>query len=354
MLPSKLFSKTAKLFLALLLVSCLLLSGCGQQAESGADDADVSKPPLVLADVSWDSIKVHNRIAGFIIEHGYGYPEPKYIFGDTLPMLQGLAKGDVDIYLEIWADNIKEAWEEVLAEGSVKNLGPNLPDGPQGWWVPTYMIEGDPERGIEAMTPDLKTVQDLPKYWELFKDPEAPTKGRFHNSPPGWICTSINEVKMKTYGLEDTYNVFSTGSDAALVTSMVTAYEKGEPWFGYYWEPTWVMGKLDMTMLEEPPYDEAVWNDENNRGCAYPPAQVLVGINSGLEEKAPELIEFLDNYQTTLAQNNDFLAYMDDYEGDNSEEAAAIYFFETYPEVWKSWLPEDIVAKVENALNEVE
>jgi glycine betaine/proline transport system substrate-binding protein len=159
---------------------------------------------------------------------------------------------------------------------------------------------------------------------------------------------------MKTYGLEDTYNVFSTGSDAALVTSMVTAYEKGEPWLGYYWEPTWVMGKLDMTMLEEPPYDEAVWNDENNRGCAYPPAQVLVGINSKLEEKAPELIEFLDNYQTTLAQNNDFLAYMDDYEGDNSEEAAAIYFLKTYPEVWKSWLPEDIAAKVENALNEVE
>jgi glycine betaine/proline transport system substrate-binding protein len=109
-----------------------------------------------------------------------------------------------------------------------------------------------------------------------------------------------------------------------------------------------------MTMLEEPPYDEAVWNDENNRGCAYPPAQVLVGINSKLEEKAPELIEFLDNYQTTLAQNNDFLAYMDDYEGDNSEEAAAIYFLKTYPEVWKSWLPEDIAAKVENALNEVE
>jgi glycine betaine/proline transport system substrate-binding protein len=354
MLTRNFFPKTARLVLSLLLVSCLLISGCGQQNESGSDDADISKPTLVLADVSWDSIKVHNRIASFIIEHGYGYPEPKYIFGDTLPMLQGLAKGDVDIYMEVWADNIDEAWEEVLAEGSVRNLGPNLPDGPQGWWVPTYMIEGDPERGIEPMTPDLKSVKDLPQYWELFKDPEVPSKGRFHNSPPGWICTSINEVKMKTYGLEDTYNVFSTGSDAALVTSMVTAYEKGEPWLGYYWEPTWVMGKLDMTMLEEPPYDEAVWNDENNRGCAYPPAQVLVGINSKLEEKAPELIEFLDNYQTTLAQNNDFLAYMDDYEGDNSEEAAAIYFLKTYPEVWKSWLPEDIAAKVENALNEVE
>lgn len=347
------FPKIARLTCSLLLVLCLSLLGCGQQAESGAD-ADSTKPVLVLAEASWDSIKVHNRIAGFIIEHGYGYPEPKYLFGDTLPLLQGLTKGDVDIYLEVWADNIQEAWDDALTQGKVKNLGPNLPDGPQGWWVPTYMIEGDPERGIEAITPDLKSVMDLPQYWELFKDPEAPTKGRFHNSPPGWICTDINEFKMKTYGLEDSYNVFSTGSDAALVTSMVSAYEKGEPWFGYYWEPTWVMGKLDMTMLEEPFFDPEVWDDESNRGCAYPPARVLVGINSELEEKAPDLIPFLDNYETTLAQNNDFLAYMDDYNGEDPEKAAALYFLNAYPEVWQGWLSQDIVAKVEQALNEVE
>ncbi|KUG02467.1 abc transporter substrate-binding protein [hydrocarbon metagenome] len=340
-----------RIMLVGVLICCLVLVGCGGQ--EGSSQPTDTKDVLTLADASWDSIKVHNRIVGFIVEHGYGYPTPEYIFGDTLPLLQGTIKGDVDIYMEVWADNIKEAWETGLTDGTVKDLGPNLPDGPQGWWVPTYMIEGDSERGIEPITPNLKSVSDLPQYWELFKDREVPTKGRFHNSPPGWICTDINEVKMKTYGLEDTFNVFSTGSDAALVTSMVTAYEKGEPWLGYYWEPTWVMGKLDMTMLEEPTYDDAIWNDESNRGCAYPPALVLVGINSGLEEKAPEIVEFLDNYETTLAQNNEFLAYMNDYEGENSEEAAAIYFLITYPEVWEQWVPEDIAAKVNEALKEV-
>lgn len=345
------FSNAVKVMLVVAMILCLALAGCAQNETAQPDDAN--KETLILADASWDSIKVHNRIAGFIIEHGYGYPTPQYTFGDTLPLLQGTAKGDVDIYMEVWADNIMEAWEASLADGSVKNLGPSIPDGPQGWWVPTYMIAGDPERGIEPMTPDLKSVSDLPQYWELFKDREVPTKGRFHNSPPGWICTEINEVKMKTYGLEDTYNLFSTGSDAALVTSMVSAYEKGEPWLGYYWEPTWVMGKLDMTMLEEPAFDEALWNDETNRGCVYPHAQVLIGINSEMENKAPQIVEFLSKYDTTLAQNNDFLAFMIDYEGENSEEAAALYFLETYPEVWKQWLPEDIATKVENALNEV-
>lgn len=340
--------------LTAVLILCLAFPGCGGSTDTGDNSqAGDAKPTLVLADASWDSIKVHNQIAGFIIEHGYGYPAPEYTFGDTLPLLQGLSKGDVDIYMEIWADNIQEAWDAALADGSVKNLGPNLPDGPQGWWVPTYMITGDPERGIEPVAPDLKSVSDLPRYWELFKDREVPDKGRFYNSPPGWNITAINEAKIKTYGLEDTFNVFSSGSDPALVTSMVTAYEKGEPWLGYYWEPTWVMGKLDMTMLEEPAYDKAVWNDENNRGCACPPAQVLIGINSELETTAPELVEFLNNYSTTLAQNNDFLAYMNDYEGDNKEEAAAVYFLNTYPEVWKQWVPENVAANVDQALKEV-
>lgn len=339
------------LMLILVLTLVLALSGCGGSS-SDQEATDQDKPVLVLADASWDSIKVHNRIIGFIIEHGYGYPAPDYLFGDTLPLLQGLSKGDVDIYSEIWADNIQEAWEAALADGSVKDLGPNFPDAPQGWYVPTYMIEGDAERGIDAVAPDLKSVTDLPEYWELFKDPEVPAKGRFHNSPPGWICTAINEVKMKTYGLDSTYNVFSTGSDTALVASMVAAYEKGEPWVGYYWEPTWVMGKMDMTLLEEPAYDEAKWSNEEDRGCAYPAAKVLMGINSELETTAPELVDFLSNYSTTLAQNNDFLAYMNDHDGD--VDGAAIYFLKQYPDVWKAWVPSEVTEKVDAALKEVE
>jgi ABC-type proline/glycine betaine transport systems, periplasmic components len=336
------------LVLVLLLLLILALSGCGVKNSSAQQD----KPVLVLADASWDSIKVHNRIMGFIIKNGYGYPAPDYRFGDTLPLLQGLSKGDIDIYSEIWADNIKEAWDAALADGSVKDLGANFPDAPQGWYVPTYMIKGDAERGIKAVAPDLQSVSDLPKYWKLFKDPEVPSKGRFHNSPPGWICSAINETKIKTYGLDSTYNVFSTGSDAALVASMVAAYEKGVPWLGYYWEPTWVMGKMDMTLLEEPAYDEAKWNNEKDRGCAYPAAKVPIGINSELETTAPELVEFLSKYSTTLAQNNAFLAYMNAH--DNDVDKAAIYFLKQYPDTWKAWIPVEVAQKVDASLKEVQ
>jgi len=228
------FSLKARSIVAMTLVMVFLgvaLTGCGT-SQSPSD-----KEQFVMADVSWDSVKVHNRIAGFIIKHGYGYPEPRYVFGETLPLLQGMTTGEVDITLEVWKDNYEEVWNNALAGGTVLDLGSNYPDAPQGWYVPTYMIKGDPDRGIEAVAPDLKSVADLPKYWQLFKDPEVPSKGRFHNSPPGWGVTEINEAKLKTYGLNATFNTFSTGSDTALATSMVTAYQKGQPWVGYYWEP---------------------------------------------------------------------------------------------------------------------
>lgn len=90
--------------------------------------------------VSWDSVKVHNRIVGFIIEHGYGYPQPQYTFGETLPLLQGLTKGDVDITMEVWTDNYEKPWDDAVKGGTVKDLGANYPDAPQGWYVPAYII----------------------------------------------------------------------------------------------------------------------------------------------------------------------------------------------------------------------
>ncbi|HAA89019.1 MAG: ABC-type glycine betaine transport, periplasmic subunit [Thermoanaerobacterales bacterium 50_218] len=326
-----------------LFVGALLLSGCG-----GGQEQPSVKEKIVFADLSWDSSQVHNRIAGFIVEHGYGY-QVDYLMGESVPLLQGLARGDVDVMMEAWVDNYGESYEKVLKEGKIEDLGANFPDAPQGWYVPTYVIKGDPERGIEPMAPDLKSVFDLPKYWQLFKDPEVPNKGRFYNSPPGWVCTEINEAKIKAYGLDKYFNVFGTGSDTALATSIASAYEKGEPWLGYYWEPTWIMGKYDMTLLEEPPYDEERWNEDY--GCAYPMCRVHIAVNSKLREKAPEVVEFLQNYETTLEQTNKALAYMRDSGGDAAD--AAIWFLKQYPQQWKKWVPEDVAAKVEEALKGV-
>jgi glycine betaine/proline transport system substrate-binding protein len=297
----------------------------------------LAKETLVLSDLSWESAQVHNRIAAFIIEHGYGYGID-YIPVDTISGFAGLVRGDIDITMEIWTDNQEPAWSEAVASGKVIDLGDNFPDSWQGWLVPTYMIKGDPARGIKATAPDLKSVTDLPKYAKLFKDVEDPSKGRF--------CEKINEKKFAAYGLNDTYNLFLPGSGAALVASLAGAYKKGEPWFGYYWAPTWVLGSYDMTPLEEPAYDKAIFG--STAKCAYPSVKVKIAVNPGMLKKAPEVVEFLKKYETTQAMANKFLAYMEEKEADT--DATAEWFLKENEGLWTGWISSDVAAKVKKAL----
>ena len=303
------------------------------------------KKTLVFADLNWDSAQVHSRIAAFIIENGYGY-KTEYIPGGTIPLWAGLTRGDVDINMECWVDNQQEAYDKGIAAGKVIDLGSNFPDSWQGWLVPTYVVKGDSKRGIKPMAPGLKSIDDLPKYWKLFKDAEDPSKGRFYSCIPGWECEKINEKKFKAYGLDKHYNIFLPGSDAALNGSMAAAYKKGEPWFGYYWAPTWVLGKLDMTPIEEPPYDKKLW--DASYACAYPSVRVNIVVNSGMQERAPEIVAFLKKYETTQAMANKFLAYMQDKK--TNTQAAAVWFLKNYQELWSGWVPENVAKKVKAAL----
>ncbi len=299
---------------------------------------------IIFGDMSWDSAMVHNRIVAFIIKQ-IGY-ESEFVPGGTPIMIQALTKGDIDVDMESWTQNIQKLYDEAIAEGSILDLGPNYPDSWQGWLVPTFVIKGDPERGIEPMAPDLKSVFDMPKYWKLFKDPEDPSKGRFYNAIAGWAVTEINEQKIKAYNLDETYNQFVSGSDAALSGSMVAAYEKGNPWFGYYWGPTWVLGKLDMTPLQEPPYDEEVW--EESKACAFPSVEVNILVHHTLPERAPDVVEILKKYQTTMKLNNEFLVYMKDNGADAGETAE--WFLKNYEDVWTQWVSADLAEKVKAAL----
>lgn len=330
---------SVKLFLCVMVLAVAITFG---------SVAAVAGEKVTLVDFSWNSIQMHNRIAGFILEHGYGY-EPDYLFAESVPGLTGLQQGDVDVAMEMWVDNVLDWYVPAVEEtGEVIDLGPVFPDSPQGWYVPTYVIEGDPERGIEASAPGLKSVDDLPEYWEVFRDRENPEKGRFYNAIPGWVVHDINLAKLKAYGLEDTFVAFDPGSQTALATAIVSAYEKGEPVLAYYWEPEWIMGMLDMTKLDEPPYDPERWGEGKDYGCSFPAARVHVGLNAEFADGHPELVEFFDNYETTLAQNNAALAFMK--ENDATMDEAAVWFLETYPDLWKTWVPEDVAAKVEAAL----
>jgi glycine betaine/proline transport system substrate-binding protein len=317
------------------IVTAILLAALmpGIAFGAGETEADGDVVEVILADASWDSILVHNRIVEFILENGYGGYEVDFVPGDTIPLFNGIASGDIDATMESWHSNYPEAYQKEIESGRVVNVGKNMPDGPQGWWVPRYMIEGDAARGIEATAPDLESIDDLKKYAELFPDPENPGKGRILVGPPGWSATEISEGLMEEHGLYEMYTAFLPGSGASLAASMKGAYEKGEPWVGYYWEPTAIMYQLDMVRL---------------KGSEFPAADVDILMNAESSKAMPEVTEFLSKYNASVAVNNEFLNVLDT-EVESAEEAA-IWFLKNREDVWTEWVSDEVADNVRAAL----
>jgi ABC-type proline/glycine betaine transport system permease subunit/ABC-type proline/glycine betaine transport system substrate-binding protein len=308
---------------------------------------------VIFGDLDWDSSRFHVEVASFILKHAYGCEVDK-IPGTTMPLLTALGKGDIHVLMEVWKSNLKDAWEKYEKLGEVKDLGVNFPDAVQGWYVPTYLIEGDRNRGIKPIAPNLKRVIDLPKYKTLFKDPEAPEKGRFYNCILGWSCEDVNTKKLQAYKLLDSFVNFRPGTGAALAAVIASKYQRGEPFVAYYWGPTWILGKYQLTMLEEPAFDPRIWDDlvsgrDLSKAVEYPIVKVNIGVNTKWSNKNLVATDFLKKYETSGSLTSDALAFMREAEGRTPRDAA-IHFLRQKQDVWKNWLNEQDAEKVKLAL----
>jgi glycine betaine/proline transport system substrate-binding protein len=326
----------------------LLALLAGTAAAQAPPRCEISRA-VVFAGLDYDSAQFHNAVARFILKNAFGCATDE-VPGAVIPLLNGLARGDVDVDMEVWKDNVTEAWNKAEAAGQVVDLGVNFPDAVQGWYVPRYLGEGP-----DAPAPDLRSVADLPKYKALFADPEEPRKGRFYNCIPGWNCEIVNTRKLAAYGLDKDFTNFRPGSGAALDAAIESAILRKRPILFYYWGPTWLLGKLgdQVKMLEEPAYDPVIWKELTGRekparATAYPTVAVHVGANRKFAEAAPGIARFLTAYETTGAQVSEALAYMQ--ENKASADQAAVDFLKGHPGIWTKWLTPEQAGRVKAAL----
>lgn len=324
------------------------LAACSEDLPVSTSNCELTRP-VVFAGLDWESNAFHTEVARIIIEKGFDC-RTEIIPGTTIPLIAGLRRGDVDIMMEVWRDNITKAWDEGVARGEVADIGINFPDAVQGFYVPRYMIEGDPARGLEPSAPDLKSIYDLPKYRSLMADPEEPGKGRFYNCILGWACEQINTKKLEAYGVWDTFTNFRTGTGAALANAIASNYKRGKPFVAYYWGPTWILGQYDLVMLEEPPYNEKDWlamslRDDYSHPVAYPLVPVVIGVNAQFKTQAPQLIGFLSKYRTSNALVSEALASLRSGP-DRRMHDVALDFLRDRPEIWRAWLVPEIADKV--------
>ena len=297
------------------------------------------KDTIVFSDLNWTSAQVQNRVAQYIVEHGYGYPTD-VILGATIPNFQGLQKGDIHVTLEIWLPNQSIGWEKAIELGEVVSVGTSL----VGDWQSTFVVP----KYIADANPDLKTPQDLmkPKFQELFASADSRGKARHVACVIGWSCEQVNTQQIETYGLGDSLHVINPGSQEAMFAEIYGAYEKEEPWLGYMWGTGDPALKLDLVRLEEPPYTKECW--DGDRGCAFAESLVLVAVHKSLLPRAPDVIGMLQNWEFSIDLYKSIFQWMDANPGSEASQAA-VWFLKNN-KVWESWVTSEAARAVNAAL----
>ncbi|KAB7610269.1 glycine/betaine ABC transporter substrate-binding protein [Amylibacter sp. SFDW26] len=304
-------------------------------SQAHADCGQVS-----ITEMGWASASIVTHVSKFIMEQGYGC-EVVLVPSDTIPSIVSVSEtNEPDIVTELWVANVP-AYPGLVDAGKIKTVGKVLSDGgEEGWWIPDYLAEKHPE---------LTTAKGI------LANPEL-VGSRFHNCPDGWACkissgSMAAVLSMESKGIE----VFNHGSGETLAASIAAAYEAKEPWFGYYWAPTAVLGKYPMVKVDIAPVNEEIHRCNSSAECSdnkglsnYPTSDVITAVTTSFEDKEPKIAELMSKVSMTNAQMNGVLAWQQDNSA--SSEEAAVYFLSNNKETWAAWLDDDAKEKLSGFL----
>ena len=313
-----------------------------------------SGKPVRFAGVTWESGNFTSEVLRYVLKNGYGC-QTDTVPGSTAATETALSRNDLQVWSEQWTGRSEIVGNAVQA-GSVKLVGDTLPGGTkEGWYVPDYVIHGDPARGIKPSAPGLVSVTDLPRYKDLFADDEEPDHGRFLNCPSGWDCERVNTRLLKLLKLDDSYTNFRPGTGAALDAAIASAYQRGKPILFYYWEPAALMAKYKFVQLKMPAFDDKCWkslraeNSPQPCASAYLVSHLKVGVSTPFAQAEPDVMTFFSKVALPLDFLNTTILDMNEHKVDAQTEA--VNFLKRHPEMWKQWVPADVAAKVQKALN---
>ncbi|WP_320178981.1 ABC transporter substrate-binding protein [Roseovarius pacificus] len=302
--------------LALALPTSVLAKDCGE---------------VSIAEMNWASAQIVVAVSKFLLTQGYSC-DVAVVPSDTTPAVTSLSENnEPDIVPEMWPNSAGVAYEKLKENGKIVELTSVLdPGGVEGWWIPTYLAEEHPE---------LTTIEGV------LENPEL-VGGMFNNCPDGWGCRIVSDNLARAFDLEGHgIEVFNHGSGETLATSMASAYENKEPWFGYYWGPTTPLGKFEMTSIDLGEFDAAAHaanqnaNNPDPKASAFPTAPVLTVVTKDFNDSHPEIAAFIGNVSFETDQMSQLLAWQD--ENNASTEEAAVYYLQNNKDIWSEWLNDE-------------
>ncbi|MFC7328303.1 glycine betaine ABC transporter substrate-binding protein [Marinactinospora rubrisoli] len=271
--------------LALLATAC---NGEGGGVATGPQDGDPAGQEISIGMIPWEEdIAVTNLWKVVLEEKGYDVTIENV---DVAPLYEGMAGGDVDLFLDTWLpDTHGDYWEQY--QDQLEDIG-------------TWYDEATLELTVPSYVEDVDSIADLQGREDEFG-------GEIVGIEAGsGLVRTVKENAIPGYGLEDYQLVES--STAAMLTELESAINAEEPIVVTLWRPHIAYAQYDLKDLEDP------------EGLMGEGEQIHMVGRSGFGADFPELNGWLQNFRLTDEQLGELeQSVLVDHEDDEEEGARA-------------------------------
>ena len=273
-----------------------------EEADDEAAAGDVGEGETIsIGWMPWEeAIAVTNLWHVILEENGYEVDQQQL---DPGIVFDGVASGDLDLFLDAWLPNTHSQYMDQYGE-DVEDLGEWLDEAPLTWTVPAYVDEVD-------------SIADLADNVDLFD-------GTIVGIEPGAGLTDIsqNEV-IPTYGLEDDYELVES-STPAMLSELEAAIDNEEPILVTLWRPHPAYGQFDLKDLEDP------------EGALGEPDQIHALARTGFGDDHPEAAQALQNFHFEQDALSELTVMVLEEDGEEFESARA--WLDENRDIVEEWL----------------
>lgn len=275
-------------------VISLLLAAC-----SGGQKKTTDREVVTIAMVNWIECIANTNLAKVVLEEK-GY-EVKLINADVAPVFAAVAKGNADLFMEVWEPVTHKPYMEKFG-GQVERIGTIYPDGRIGLVVPAYVT--------------INSIDEMNEVSDQFS-------GKIVGINPGAGIMSLTEQVINDYSLD--YELVAS-SEAGMLASLKKAYDKQDWIIVTGWKPHTKFFRYDLKILDDP---------KKTMGGAE---TISIIATKGWAEKNPKLATFFKNFKVDDDLLGSLMVAVEENPGRESE--AARKWYEEHRVLVDSWFEE--------------
>lgn len=280
------------LLIGMTMVVALFFSSCGGQKKK--DDKDVT-----IAMVNWIECVANAHLCKVVLEEkGYNVD---LINADVAPIFTAVAKGDADVFMEVWEPITHKAYMDKFGS-QLEKVGVVYTEGILALVVPDYVT--------------INSIDELNSVKDKFG-------GKITGIDPGAGIMSVTPKVIEEYGLD--FELVPS-SEAGMLAALKRAYDREEWIVVTGWKPHSKFARHNLKLLEDP------------KGIMGEAETISIIAQKGWSEKRPELATFFGNVKLNDELWGTLMVAIESNPG--KEDDAARKWYHDHKEMVDAWFEE--------------